>query len=162
MRPARRDTLAMLLSLPLCALLPQSARARAQAQLRAGAAWSVHEAFEALQADTARMLDIRSRKEWQASGVARGAWPVSMHEPRFATRIFAARDLAEGRPVALICATGGRSGAVMRAILDAGHGGFVDVPEGMMGSQAGPGWIASGLPVLSLEEALAALPAGLV
>ncbi|WP_298571324.1 rhodanese-like domain-containing protein [uncultured Aliiroseovarius sp.] len=124
--------------------------------------WSAKQAHAALLKDQVRLLDIRSREEWRETGVAQGAWLVSMHEKRFPERLFATRQLAEGRTVALICATGGRSGAVMNALRQAGHAGFVDVSEGMLGNRLGPGWIAAGLPVVSMNEALAVLPAALL
>ena len=120
--------------------------------------WSVRQAYTALQEDRIRLLDIRSPKEWRETGVAQGAWPVSMHDIRFTTRLGTARELAESRPIALICATGNRSGLVTRALRMAGHDDLVDVPEGMLGSSAGPGWIKAGLPVVSMDDALAALP----
>lgn len=104
------------------------------------------------------MLDIRSAEEWAETGVAEGALPVSLHEEGFAERLFKARELAQGRPVALICATGGRTDYVMQALRGAGQGGFVDVSEGMMGSALGRGWIASGLPVVPADKALSTLP----
>lgn len=120
--------------------------------------WSVAEAHEALQSDLIRMIDVRSRAEWTETGVAKNAWAISLHEDRFSERLFAAQDLAEGRPMALICATGGRSGRVMRSLRQAGYTGFIDVSEGMLGSPLGSGWIASGLPVVDIETALTALP----
>ncbi|MFQ1701864.1 rhodanese-like domain-containing protein [Loktanella agnita] len=124
--------------------------------------WSVGQAYEALIADQIRLIDVRSRAEWDETGVAEGAWTISLHEDRFPERLFAARELADGRPVALTCATGGRSGSVMRGLRQAGYTGFIDVSEGMLGSSLGPGWIAAGLPIVDVETALAALPAGLV
>ncbi|KQB95592.1 sulfurtransferase [Loktanella sp. 1ANDIMAR09] len=124
--------------------------------------WSVGQAYEALIADQIRLIDVRSRAEWDETGVAEGAWTISLHEDRFPDRLFAARELADGRPVALTCATGGRSGSVMRSLRQAGYTGFIDVSEGMLGSSLGPGWIAAGLPIVDVETALAALPAGLV
>lgn len=124
--------------------------------------WSVRQAYTALQEDRIRLLDIRSPKEWRETGVAQGAWPVSMHDIRFTTRLGTARELAESRPIALICATGNRSGLVTRALRMAGHDDLVDVPEGMLGSSAGPGWIKAGLPVVSMDDALAALPGALL
>jgi rhodanese-related sulfurtransferase len=61
----------------------------------------------------------------------------------------------------LICATGGRSGSVMRRLRQSGYDGFIDVSEGMLGSRRGPGWINSGLPVVSMETGLSALPKAL-
>jgi len=151
----RRQFLAMSVALSTLSFAPI---ARAQSR----EVWSVKQAHAALLEDRLRLLDIRSREEWQETGVAQGAWLVSMHEKRFPERLFATRQLAEGRTVALICATGGRSGAVMNALRQAGHAGFVDVSEGMLGNRLGPGWIAAGLPVVSMNEALAVLPAALL
>ncbi len=120
--------------------------------------WSVTEAHAALQSDLIRMIDVRSRAEWTETGVAERTWAISLHEDRFSDRLFAARELAGNRELALICATGGRSGSVMRSLRQAGYTGFIDVSEGMLGSQLGAGWIASGLPVVDIETALAALP----
>ena len=54
-----------------------------------------------------------------------------------------------------------RSGSVMRALRLAGYDDFIDVSEGMLGSDRGPGWIQAGLPVVSIDEAWAALPKAL-
>ena len=89
--------------------------------------WSSDSAYNALRQDRVRMIDVRSRPEWADTGIAEGAWPISMHEDRFPERLFSARAMAEGRPVALICATGGRSGGVMRSLQQAGYSDFVDV-----------------------------------
>lgn len=120
--------------------------------------WSVDQTYAALIDDQIRLIDIRSSAEWDETGVAEGAWPISLHEERFPERLFAARELAGERPVALTCATGGRSGRVMRSLRQAGYTDFIDMSEGMLGSSLGPGWIAAGLPVVDLETALAGLP----
>lgn len=146
---------AALLSLAAITITPSSLVAQSSE------IWSVGDAHEALQADLIRMIDIRSRAEWTKTGVAEKAWPISLHEARFSERLFAARTLADGRPIALICATGGRSGSVMRSLRQANYRGFIDVSEGMLGSTRGPGWIASGLPIVEIEAALSVLPAQL-
>ena len=46
----------------------------------------------------------------------------------------------------------------MRSLRQAGYSGFIDVSEGMLGSARGPGWVATGLPVVNIETAIAALP----
>ena len=51
-------------------------------------------------------------------------------------------------PVALICARGVRSNAMSRRLRNAGYTNIIDVPEGMLGSRAGPGWIKRKLPVI--------------
>ena len=54
--------------------------------------WSADMAADALQQDLIRMIDVRSRPEWTDTGVADGTWPISLHEDRFAERLFAARE----------------------------------------------------------------------
>ncbi len=120
--------------------------------------WSADEAYDALLADSARVIDIRSRAEWLETGVGAGVWPISMHENRFPDRLFAAKALADSRYVGLICATGGRSAAVLRALRQAGYEGYADISEGMLGSRRGPGWLAAGLPIVPVGAALASLP----
>ncbi len=120
--------------------------------------WSASEAADALAQDKISLIDVRSRPEWLDTGVARDAWPISMHEPRFEQRLFAARKFSGEKPIALICATGGRSGRLLSALKQAGYTDFIDVSEGMLGSPKGPGWIARGLPVTDLEATLASLP----
>lgn len=126
-----------------------------------GDVWSAAEAATALENNTVILLDVRSRSEWAETGIADGAWPISMHERGFEQRLFAARDIAGVRPVALICATGGRSARLLFALKRAGYTGFIDVSEGMLGSNHGPGWIARGLPMTDIGTAMDALPQAL-
>ena len=42
--------------------------------------WSVDEAYDALLADSARVIDVRSREDWLETGVGAGVWPISMRE----------------------------------------------------------------------------------
>ncbi|MGH1332013.1 MAG: rhodanese-like domain-containing protein [Paracoccaceae bacterium] len=150
----RRHTLSILAVLPAQAIVtPVFAQSRD--------VWTAVEAFDALLLDRIRILDIRTSKEWQETGVAEGAWPVSLNDKGFSERLFAARELAEHRAVALICATGGRSGSVMSSLREAGYDGFIDVSEGMLGSRKGPGWVESGLPIVSAQNAIDALPSSL-
>ena len=123
--------------------------------------WALDILHDALKSDLARLVDIRRPEEWQDTGVAEGAWPIDMTHPRFGERLFAARDLAAGRPVALICRTGHRSGLVMSKLREAKAAGFVDAVGGMLGAPGRSGWIERGLPTVTREAALAALPSEL-
>lgn len=149
--PTRRKTLVFLAALPV---------SFAPAALLAGRhdVWDLETLRGALENDLARLVDIRRPDEWQDTGVAKWAWPIDMTAPRFGPRLLAARDLADGRPVALICRTANRSGAVMDAIRRTGESGFVDAAGGMAGAGSEPGWIRRGYPVVSAETALANLP----
>jgi rhodanese-related sulfurtransferase len=134
-----------------------SSRLHAQART----IWSAVEAYDALLADSARVIDVRSREEWLETGVGARILAISMHEDRFPDRLFAAKAMAGSRDVGLICATGGRSATLLRALRQAGYEGYVDISEGMLGSRRGPGWLAAGLPVVPLDAALASMPEGL-
>ena len=116
---------------------------------------SAPQAFEKLSAGDLVVLDIRSREEWQDSGVAQGALPISMHEKDFLERFQSVLLEYEPEKIALICATGGRSAEVTYFLEQNGLTGVADVSEGMFGNRNGPGWIKHNLPVVSAKEALA-------
>ena len=92
------------------------------------------------------LIDIRRPDEWAATGVGEGAHPLDMRSEDFAARL---TRLAGGRnqPVAVICARGVRSRRLAETLRQAGFSDILDVPEGMSGSRAGPGWVGRGLPV---------------
>lgn len=146
----RRDTLSIFASSVVFAYAPAWAETHDM--------WSLEVLHDALNRDLARLVDIRRPDEWTETGVAKGAWPIDMTHPRFGERLFAARDLAKGRPVALICRTGHRSGFVMGKLREANATGFVDAAGGMLGAPGLPGWIEQGLPTVSKETALSNLP----
>lgn len=99
------------------------------------------------------LVDIRSAGEWALTGLPEGAVAITFQDwlwrPRaeFAAELLAALGGDRDRPVALICATGGRSAAAAELLAGAGFSRVHDVPEGMLGSAAGPGWLRRGLPV---------------
>ena len=74
-----------------------------QVRAEAPAIWSVQETHKALTDGRVVLIDIRSRGEWAESGVARKALPISMHEKGFSERLYAAKEMAGDRPIALIC-----------------------------------------------------------
>ncbi|MGX9355553.1 rhodanese-like domain-containing protein [Roseobacteraceae bacterium S113] len=103
-------------------------------------------ALAAIDAGTLVLIDVRRPDEWAATGIARGAVPIDMRRSDF---IDAVRATAAARPnaaIGVICARGVRSNRMSRALRAAGFETIVDVPEGMLGSRAGPGWLARNLP----------------
>lgn len=104
-------------------------------------------AHEKSQAGDWYLIDIRTRGEWK-QGVAEGAALISMHEPGFLQKL----DLLTGgdkqAKLALICATGGRTGQIQYPLMIRGWPNVYNVAEGMHGSRSGPGWIARDLPVV--------------
>jgi len=94
------------------------------------------------------LIDIRTPQEWAATGWGEGAVRLDMRRPDFGQSVL---ELAGGDPtraIALICARGVRTARLSNMMAEAGFSTVIDVPEGMMGSRAGPGWIARGLPLV--------------
>ena len=98
------------------------------------------------------LVDIRTPNEWQASGVGEGAVPLDMRRDDFEAALGDLVDGDQGAAIALICARGVRSARLTNRLIEAGFTNIIDVPEGMLGSAAGPGWVRAGLPVLDFDE----------
>lgn len=111
-----------------------------------GAEMSPSEVLAALDAGDITLIDIRRPDEWTRTGLAPDALPIDMRRDDF---IGAVSEVASGGPIALICARGVRSRRMAAELRAAGIGPIIDVPEGMLGSSAGPGWVRRGLPVVS-------------
>lgn len=105
-------------------------------------------ALAASRAGRILLVDIRRPDEWDATGIPEGAVALDLRRDDFAAAVLALAGGDPGRPVALICARGVRSDRAGAQLADAGLTRVVDVPEGMLGSSAGPGWLARGLPVI--------------
>ena len=93
------------------------------------------------------LLDIRRPDEWEKTGSGKGTHRLDMRRNDF---IAVLDKLVKGNrsmPVALICARGVRSNLMSQRLSNAGYTNIIDVPEGMLGSKAGPGWIKRKLPL---------------
>jgi len=112
-----------------------------------GTALSVADAHAAATAGDITLIDIRRPDEWARTGVGEGAIPLDMRDPDFPGKLLALAPDPDA-PIALICARGVRSRGLAKRLTDAGFTRIIDVPEGMLGSGAGPGWLAAGLPVV--------------
>ncbi|MDW4499114.1 rhodanese-like domain-containing protein [Sulfitobacter sp. D35] len=108
---------------------------------------SVTEAHAAATAGTLLLVDIRRPDEWRATGIGAGAVPLDMRRDDFTQALEELADGDTSREIALICARGVRSRRLTARLRAAGFDNVRDVPEGMLGSGAGPGWLRSGLPV---------------
>ncbi len=104
----------------------------------------------ALKAGDIHLIDVRRPDEWATTGIAEGAVPIDMRREDFVAQ--AKKLAASGKPIAVICARGVRSRRVSGWLEDAGVEHIIDVPEGMLGSAAGPGWLARDLPILGVNE----------
>lgn len=95
------------------------------------------------------LIDIRRPDEWVRTGIGENAIPIDMRRSDFETELL---EFAKGdttRPIVLICARGVRSRRMAARLTEAGFTRIIDVPEGMLGSGAGPGWLKRGLPVVA-------------
>jgi rhodanese-related sulfurtransferase len=110
------------------------------------------EAHAAAQAGQITLVDIRSPEEWHQTGVAVGAVPIDMRRVDFVAALDQALAGDRAAPVALICARGVRSARMTLDLAAAGFPGVIDVPQGMLGSADGPGWIAAQLPVVPWQD----------
>jgi rhodanese-related sulfurtransferase len=112
-----------------------------------GPTLSAPEAFEKSRAGEITMIDIRTPREWRATGIAAGALPIDMTRKTFVQEILDAVDGDKGAPIAIICRTGNRTTYTQKALQELGFTNVYNVKEGMAGSGAGPGWVRQGLPV---------------
>ncbi len=97
------------------------------------------------------IIDIRNSPEWAWTGVARGAARASWWQVPggngFLDDVLAIVGNQRSRAIALICARGVRSSAAAAFLRANGFTNVRDIGEGMLGSAAGPGWLARELPV---------------
>lgn len=108
------------------------------------------DALAALQAGTIRLIDIRTPAEWRQTGVAPGAIRIDYlaGEAELEQALLSLTGGDRDAPIALICRTGNRSARARAYLQSQNFSRVYNVPEGMAGSDAGPGWILRGLPVV--------------
>lgn len=120
---------------------------RRQAPHYGGASLTVSQAHEDAMDGKITLIDIRTPKEWKATGVAEGAHMIDMRRDDFVTALQEVAGESPDAPIALICARGVRSARMSLKLTEAGFTNIIDVPEGMLGSADGPGWVKTGLPL---------------
>lgn len=105
------------------------------------------EAYQKLQAGELLLIDVRTPQEWLTTGVPKGARLADMKDPQFLHQLKRLEEQSGGKPIALICHGGVRTGKLVKELKKYGFQGLLDVKEGMNGSNAGPGWLARKLPL---------------
>ncbi len=113
---------------------------------------SVEEAYARSDAEEILLIDIRTPQEWGQSGAPAPAHLLDMKSKGFVRELQALMAQHPEKPIALICATGGRSEFVTKRLEEFGFSGVFDVSEGMFGSAQGPGWLKRGLPLRAADE----------
>lgn len=108
----------------------------------------VQTAHQLAQQGDIHLIDIRRPDEWKKTGSGEGATRLDMRRDDFIDELVALTGGDRSAPVALICARGVRSARMTNRLTAAGFTNIIDVPEGMLGSKAGPGWLKSDLPLV--------------
>ncbi|MEP5551427.1 MAG: rhodanese-like domain-containing protein [Paracoccaceae bacterium] len=119
----------------------------AQSVPTAGGDLTPPDAHALAQSKQITLVDIRRPDEWAKTGSGQGANRLDMRRKDFVPELVKLVKGDTTAPVALICARGHRSARMTRALKKAGFTNIIDVPEGMLGSRAGPGWIKRKLPL---------------
>jgi len=106
------------------------------------------------------LVDVRRPSEWQSSGVPESGHAITMHQDgaAFVEQLRRAAAGNAARPIALICATGGRTTWLLPQLKKAGFANVLNVAEGMFGSGHGQGWLKRGLPVRRWQGPQSAAP----
>ncbi|WP_406645301.1 rhodanese-like domain-containing protein [Aliisedimentitalea scapharcae] len=125
---------------------------RRQAPDYDGGKLTVAQAHQQAKSGAVILIDIRTPREWRATGIGDGAHPIDMRRDDFVAALQSVAGSDPSAPIALICARGVRSARMSLRLSAAGFSNIIDVPEGMLGSGAGPGWIRAGLPVEKWQE----------
>lgn len=104
-------------------------------------------AFRDAQAGRLLVVDIRTPAEWCATGIGKYAYPLDMRSAQFTQNLLMLAKGNKAQTIALICASGGRSGALAKKLRKALFLNVLDVEGGMKGNWLHKGWIGSGLPL---------------
>lgn len=112
---------------------------------------SAPDALREIEAGKMILLDIRSPGEWKETGIASVAVPLTMHSESFLQGYQKIVEDNPGKKIGIICAVGGRTGWLQAELAKRGLGDVTDIAEGMLGSKAGPGWIARGMEIKKVE-----------
>lgn len=117
------------------------------------------EAFDLLRlAPGARLVDVRTRAEWDWVGRVPGAveiewnqYPGGVRNPHFLAEL--KRQVEPGVPVLFLCRSGARSDGAARLATEAGYGDCYNILEGFEGDRdehgqrgKASGWKAADLP----------------
>lgn len=123
-------------------------------ELEAKGIISAQTAYEKAKTGEIILIDIRQPMEWQQTGVGENATPLTMHQSgqTFFKQLEAITQNDKSKPIALICAVGGRSGFLQPHLKKAGYTNVYNVAEGMLGSKYGAGWLKAHLPTKKLDK----------
>ena len=133
----------------ICAFAALAAGMQPSTATAAGGRVTPAQAYSEAAAGARVLIDVRSPREWKASGLPRGAATVTIHQlsPAFLDGILAAIGGDRDRPIALICATGIRAHRAQEFLESRGFTNVLNVEGGLYGAPGSTGWVKRGLPI---------------
>ena len=113
---------------------------------------SLEKAFKLYKENNLLIIDVRTKKEWEMTGIIPKSILISMHDNNnierkgFLEEINLELSSHKNKNVAFICASGSRSKAAMDFFLNKGFNNIHHIPDGIMGRQSN-GWLFQGYPI---------------
>ena len=120
----------------------------------------LEKAYKLYKENSLLIIDVRTKKEWEMTGIIPNSILISMHDNNnlerktFLEEINLELSSHKNKSIAFICASGSRSKAVMDFFLNKGFNNVHHIPDGIMGRQSN-GWLFQGYPItnyLAKEE----------
>ena len=103
------------------------------------------------------IFDIRTKKEWEMTGVIPNSILINMHDnnnierENFLNEVSSEIELQKNKNIAFICASGARSRVVMNFFINKGYKNIFHIPDGIIGNQSN-GWLFQGYPITNYPE----------
>ena len=103
------------------------------------------------------IFDIRTKKEWEMTGVIPNSILINMHDnnnierENFLNEVSSEIELHKNKNIAFICASGARSRVVMNFFINKGYKNIFHIPDGIIGNQSN-GWLFQGYPITNYPE----------
>lgn len=139
-------------------ILNKAASRAQEMKLPYAGALTPQEAFELMQAGAAKLVDVRTRAEWDYVGKIPGAlliewqaYPSSLLNPEFLNQLRA--EVSKEQTVMFICRSGARSNSAAKRATEAGYTRSYNILQGFEGDKdaeghrnSAGGWRFAGLP----------------
>ena len=118
---------------------------------------TLDKAYSLYEKEKLLIFDIRTKKEWQMTGVIPNSILINMHDnnnierENFLNEVSSEIELHKNKNIAFICASGARSRVVMDFFINKGYKNIFHIPDGIMGNQSN-GWLFQGYPITNYLE----------
>ena len=118
---------------------------------------TLDEAHSLYEKEKLLIFDIRTKKEWEMTGVIPNSILINMHDnnnierENFLNEVSSEIELHKNKNIAFICASGARSRVVMNFFINKGYKNIFHIPDGIIGNQSN-GWLFQGYPITNYLE----------